>query len=119
VLQLQLRSPRGGHEVTLYIPIPQAAALERIDVVGTPYTIEEMPIRDGYQAFHCFAPACDGLTLALHLESNAPFAVFIVDTTPGLPPGGDGLLQARPKTAVPSGEGDVTLIADQVSFGAR
>jgi hypothetical protein len=52
--------------------------------------------------------------LALHLEGNAPFALLIVDATPGLPPEGNTLLQARPTTAVPSQDGDVTLIANEI-----
>ncbi|HBY99414.1 MAG TPA: hypothetical protein DEP84_36665 [Chloroflexi bacterium] len=62
---------------------------------------------------------CDGLTLALHLKSNAPFTLFIVDKTLGLPPGGTGLTQARPASAVPSGDGDVSIIADRVLIGAE
>ena len=115
VVRLQLRSPRGGDRVSLYVP--QAAGLRRIAVVGTPYAIEEIPVEDGYYAFQCHARACDGITLELRLTSDAPFTAFVVDATPGLPPGGNELVRARPTTAVPSGDGDVTLVAVQVSFG--
>jgi hypothetical protein len=64
--------------------------------------------------FACFAPACDGLELALQVQGDSPFALLIVDATPGLPPGGDTLIQARPNTAVPSQDGDLTLIANEV-----
>jgi hypothetical protein len=114
VVQLQLRSPRGGNQVTLHIP--EAAGLKRIDILETSHILEEIPIENGYQTFDCFGPACDGLRLALHLESNASFAVIIVDSTPGLPPGSEALIQARPSIAVSSDEGDVTLITDQVLF---
>jgi hypothetical protein len=114
VLTLQLRSARGGNRLSLYVP--QAAGLDRIAVVGTPYAIDEIPVRDGYHAFHCYAQACDGITLELLLTSDAPFTAFVVDATPGLPQGGNDLIRARPTTAVPSGDGDVTLVADQVSF---
>lgn len=114
VLTLQLRSPRGGNRLSLYVP--QAAGLDRIAVVGTPYVIDEIPVRDGYHAFHCYAQACDGITLELRLASDAPFTAYVVDETPGLPREGNELVRARPTTAVPSGDGDVTLVADQVSF---
>jgi hypothetical protein len=100
--------------VKLYIP--EAAGLSRIEVLGTPHIIEAPPIENGYQMFACFAPACDGLELALHLQGNAPFALLIVDATPGLPTGGDTLIQARPNTAVPSQDGDITLIANEMLF---
>ena len=112
VVQLQLQSPRGGNQVTLHIP--QAAGLKRIDILGTSFTLDEIPIENGYQTFDCFGPACSGLRLALHLESLASFAVTIVDSTQGLPPGSEAIIEARPTIAAPSGEGDHTLIADQV-----
>ncbi|MCC6457327.1 MAG: M20/M25/M40 family metallo-hydrolase [Caldilineaceae bacterium] len=111
-LHLQLRSPRGGAQIKLYIP--QAASLSHIEVLGTPYIMEETFIENGYHLFACFAPACDGLEVALHLESNTPFTLLIVDATPGLPPGDDMLIQARPNSAVPSQDGDVTLIANEL-----
>jgi hypothetical protein len=113
-LHLQLRSPRGGDQIKLYIP--QAAGLSRIEVLGTPYIIEESFIENGYHLFACFAPACDGLEVALHLEGNTPVALLIADATSGLPSGGDVLLQARPNSAVPSQDGDVTLIANEILF---
>jgi hypothetical protein len=98
--------------VTLHIP--QAAGLKRIDILGTSFTLDEIPIENGYQTFDCFGPACSGLRLALHLESLASFAVMIVDSTQWLPPGSEAIIEARPTIAAPSGEGDHTLIADQV-----
>jgi hypothetical protein len=112
VVQLQLQSPRGGNQVTLYIP--EAAGLKRIDILETSFTLEEIPMENRYQTFDCFGPACNGLRLALHLESHASFAVMIVDSTPGLPPGSEAIIEARPTISAPSDEGDVTLIADQV-----
>jgi hypothetical protein len=117
VVQLQLQSPRRGDWLALHIP--QAAKLKRLEVMGTPYTLAPEISEDGYQTFECYSPAGDGLKLALHLESNDPFEVFIVDYSPGLPPAGARLIQARPKQAVPSGEGDVSLIADRVPIGAE
>jgi hypothetical protein len=112
VVQLQLQSPRGGNQMTLHIP--EAAGLKRIDILETSFTLDEIPIENGYQTFDCFGPPCNGLRLALYLESHASFAVIIVDSTPGLPPGSEAIIQARPTIAAPSGEGDLTLIADQV-----
>lgn len=116
VVQLELRSPRRGHWLALHIP--QAAGLERLEVMGTPYTLEPEISEDGYQTFECYGVACDGLKLALYLERNDPFEVYIVDYSPGLPQAGAALIQARPKTAVPSGEGDLSMIADRVLIGA-
>jgi hypothetical protein len=116
VVQIQLQSPRGGDWLALYIP--QAARLKRLEVLGTPYTLQPEISEDGYQIFECYSPACDGLKLALHLGSSEPFEVFLVDYSTGLPPAGARLIQARPKQAAPSGEGDVSLVANRVLIGA-
>lgn len=116
VIQLQMFTPRDANQLSLYLPA--MAGLQRIDVVGTPYTSAPVRSWDGYQAFHCFGPTCDGITLALHLAGDAAFTLFLVDKTFGLPADGAELRQARPPTAVPSGDGDVTLIADQITFAA-
>jgi hypothetical protein len=115
VVRLRLRSPRGGLELALYVP--EAAGLTRLAVVGTPYTTAEFRTREGHQVFRCHGPACEGVTLDLHVANREPFAVWIVDSTPGLPRGGEELIRARPDTAVPSSGGDVTLIANRVLLG--
>ena len=79
VVQLQLQSPRGGDWLALYIP--QAARLKRLEVLGTPYTLQPEINEDGYQTFECYGPACAGLKLALHRGSSDPFEVFLVDDT--------------------------------------
>jgi hypothetical protein len=117
VVQLQLRSPRRGDWLALHIP--QAAKLKRLEVMGTSYILAPDISKEGYQTFECYSPACDGLKVALHLESNDSFEVFVVDYASGLPPAGARLIQARPKNAVPSGEGDVSLMADRVLIGAE
>jgi hypothetical protein len=115
VLRLQLRPPRGAQRLALYVP--EDAGLTRLAVAGTPHATTEIPRRHGYQTFRCVGPACDGLTLELHLARTAPFTMYVVDSTPGLGPQGEALLRARPETAVPSGDGDVTMLAGRVAIG--
>ncbi len=100
--------------MSLYVPV--AARLRRMDVVGTPYSFEDLFVEDGYHWFRCIGDGCDGLTLELlmHPETDAPVTLFAVDIASGLPPEGDALLEARPDTAAPSGDGDSTLIIDRV-----
>ncbi|MGH2601893.1 MAG: M28 family peptidase, partial [Dehalococcoidia bacterium] len=116
VVELQLRSPRGGHQLSLYVP--ETAGLQQIAVVGTPLVVDDTRPRNGYQVFHCHTTACDGMTLELHLASRDAVELFVVDMTPGLPAGAADLIAARPPTAVPSRDGDLSLIVDQVSLAA-
>jgi len=52
----------------------------------------------------------DGVTLELRLADSEPLEVVFGDETSGLPSAGDGLLAARPASAVPSGAGDRTVV---------
>jgi hypothetical protein len=114
VVRLELRSPSGSNRMSLYIPV--AAQLRRMDVVGSPYSFEEPFAEDGYHWFRCAGEACDGLTLDLLMqpETEDPLILFAVEIASGLPEGGEALIQARPITAAPSGDGDSTLIVDRV-----
>jgi hypothetical protein len=114
VVRLELRSPSGSNRMSLYVPV--AAELRRMEVVGTPYVFEAPFVEDGYHWFRCSGEGCDGLTLELLMqpESDDPLTLFAVDIASGLPPGGEALLEARPATAAPSGDGDSTLIVDRV-----
>jgi hypothetical protein len=116
IVRLRLRSPRGADLLSLYVP--EAAGVQRIVVTESPYVAEAPEAEDGYHAFHCHATACDGVTVELHLTSGEAVDLFIVDWTPGLTPAGADLLAARPNTAVPSQDGDGTLIVDLVSLAA-
>ena len=115
VLQVELRSPRGAGRLALYIP--HAYGLSRITIPGTAHALEPDDARDGYHSFSCIGAVCDGLQLALHLQHSGPATLLVVDATEGLPPGGEALVQARPATAAPSHDGDITLIARQVQLG--
>ena len=70
----------------------------------------------GYYTLECNGRACDGLVVELHLEGEAPVEVLVTDSSSGLPPGGEDWLQARPDTAVPVNEGDLTLIMRRVDL---
>ena len=114
VVRLELRSPSGSNRMSLYVPL--AAGLRRMDVVGKPYVFEEPFAEDGYHWFRCAGGECDGLMLELLMqpESDDALTLFAVDIASDLPPGGEALLEARPVTAAPSGDGDSTLIVDRV-----
>jgi hypothetical protein len=115
-IQLRLRVPDDALHVSLVVP--EDAGLNQIVVGGTPHTLEQIPVEEGFQRFRCVGPRCDGLTLELHLQSEAAVTFFVTTSSPGLPQGGDTLIAARPTTAVPSADGDTTLGFDVVALEA-
>jgi hypothetical protein len=115
VVRLQLHVAPGALGVWLYVP--EWAGLLRAEVEGTEFTIEGFPAEDGHQWFRCIGPECDGLTMALYLQrSFDTIPLYAVQIEPGLPAGGDELIAARPATAAPSGNGDVTMVIDRVDL---
>ncbi len=116
IIRLELRSSGAGTRVSLYVPV--AAALRRVEVSGRPAALEGLPVEEGYGRFHCVGAGCDGLGLDLYLESNEPLTLYATETAPGLPEGGSALLEVRPDTAAPSGDGDTTLVIDWVELDA-
>lgn len=113
---LRLGSERGGDRISLYVP--ERGDIQRIDVQGVERPLERFPIEKGYQAFHCFGVACDGLVLTLSLAGDSALSLLVVDSTPGLPPEGDALLSARPEAAQPSQGGDRSLLIDWIALPA-
>ncbi len=116
VVRIRLQSPRGGHRLSLYIP--EEAGLNRIELEETDNAFTEIDAADGYHAFHCFAPACDGLTMALHLQSDEAFTMFVEEAVPELPEGGAALMAARTDLAAPRHAGDRSLVVDRVTVDA-
>ena len=112
VVEVQLRSPRGAAGITLHVPVDALAAGDPPAVTVAGYSFDLVPedAVGGYYTLECYGRACDGLVVELRLEGEAPVEVLVVDSSSGLPAGGETWLQARPDTAVPVNEGDLTLI---------
>lgn len=113
VVTAQLRTPRGADWVNLLIPVEALAS-----IVVADYTFPASPdsALNGYYNLQCHGRACDGLVVQLHLTQKTPVEVLVVDYTTGLPPGGEALIEARPPSVVPVGEGDVTVIMTRVDL---
>src|SRR5690606_26976707 len=114
-LTFRLASPRGAERVTLLVP--PAARSTRLVVGAAGPAIWNDPDANEHQAFDCRGRACDGLELTLHVDADGPLELVLFDQTAGLPEGGEALLAARPATATPSFEGDVTLSFNRLLVG--
>jgi len=112
-VQLLLRSPRGAGAIDLHVPL---ARLASITAAG-----QELPLDAGGAAgedytLSCYGLACDGLEVTLELVGPDPVSVLVADSSPGLPTGGERLLQDRPATVVPYQEGDLTVLWRRVDL---
>jgi hypothetical protein len=109
---VQLHSPRGADRIALYIPTTQ---LRQLQVQEWTMPVAVDPAREAYFQFLCYGLVCDGLALTLHFAGQQPVEVFVMDASAGLPPAGDGLIEAR-SPAVPLQEGDTTQIVQRLEL---
>jgi hypothetical protein len=115
-VRIDLPSSAGGNLWLLYVP--QDAELRGIELEGSPHDTMTAPVEDGFHRFLCIAPACDGRTVLLHLDSAAPVVAYLVESAPGPPVDGENLIAARGDLAAPSGGGDQGLIVDRIEIAA-
>jgi hypothetical protein len=110
-LRLRLTSPRGATEVALYVP--KAVTIESATVEGRPVTFAQFL---EYSFLQVAALQPQGVELEMVLGPGAPQEWYVVDQSPGLPPGGEALRAARPATAVAFQDGDITLVSRKVKI---
>jgi hypothetical protein len=108
---LQLRALGDG----VALDVPEAAGLKAVSFNGVTVPAP----RRGDVFVSCVTPDCGGARIALTLSSPDATTLTLISRKNGLPPGGGKLVKARPAEAVPSQEGDVTLITAKVQVPAR
>jgi hypothetical protein len=113
IVTAQLRSIRGADSINLHVPVDSLAS---IVLAGYDFLISPDGSSNGYYTLQCHGAACDGLVLELHLIGETPMKVLITDTTYGLPPSEETLIQSRPITAVPAHQGDQMIIMSRVEL---
>jgi Peptidase family M28 len=119
-LRLRLVSWRGAAYGTVWVPAaarPEAVAVEGHPVPARGWrTGRQRPAAGDWLAYSDLTLPAAGCELDLVLGETAAVEVYVVDSTPGLPPAGAALLAARPPTAVPQHQGDTTLVSRKVKI---
>jgi hypothetical protein len=118
LVKVQLRSPRGADGISLHVPVEALVGddASAVTVSGYAFAVVAEDAVQGYYTLDCFSRACDGLVVELRLAGEDPVEVLVVDSSSGLPEGGEDWLEARPDTAVPRNEGDLTLVMRRVDL---
>lgn len=115
-LRLLLTSNRRAAEAGILIP-PEAK-LEAARVEGQEVPLRGShktgPRREGWTELSMAGIRPEGVEMEVVLGAAQPLDWYVYDVSPGLPPGGEALLQARPSAAVTFQNGDTTLLARKV-----
>ncbi len=115
-VRARLSSPRGAPVVALFLPPSARLGAVSLDGLVVP---EPPPLARWFWGGHRLVASMTtpprGVTVELAIDGDAPLEVVVADQSRGLPASGAALVAARPSTAVPSAEGDVTV----TTTGAR
>ncbi len=107
-LRLLLTSNRGAREAALLFP--KEAGLKSATVDGAHVELPGGGDAPMFSVIGSITLPPEGAELKLVLARPGPADVYLYDQSEGLPPTGDGLLKARPDSAVSFQDGDTTSI---------
>ncbi len=108
-MRLQLSGSADTAE--LILDVPAAAGLRDLQLRGQ--HIQLPPGWHGATRLACVGSDCQQLGIAMHM-TRGPVTLTVTEQRYDLPPSGDFLLKARPASAVPSQDGDRTLLVNQL-----
>jgi len=112
-----LRSERGAPFAAVFFP--PDANIQSVRVGGQPLDAESTRARryfNGWTALSCPTMPMNGIEISFTAPVGKPIEVVAADRSYALPDEGDFLLHARPLTATPSQDGDVTIVSRRVQL---
>jgi hypothetical protein len=113
---IRIISPRGAPDCSIYFP--GTSGVSAIEIAG-----RQMPATSarvlgflndalhGWRMYEIATLPAEGIEMSFTLPSAAPAEAFLVDQSYALPSDGAFLRTARPSDAVPSQDGDVTIVS--------
>ncbi|HEY6467759.1 MAG TPA: M28 family peptidase [Candidatus Acidoferrales bacterium] len=112
-----LRSERGASVAMVMFPPDSGVGAVQMEDVAVP--AESARVRsffNGWFIYACPSMPAKGVEMSFMLPMGKPVTVIVVDHSYGLPDDGTFLTNARPLTAVPSGDGDLTVLSRRVQL---
>lgn len=113
-VRVSIRSLRGARDLALVIPAGTPITAARVD--GTPAYFRR---RGEWKRLLVLGAPPDGVEVELDLATEKRIQAVALDRSPGLPGSGKALLRARPRRAVPSQDGDLTLVSRHFALQDR
>lgn len=112
-----LRSERGALNALVMFPPDSGIAASHVE--GVAVSAPSQGIRryfNGWTLFECVTMPAKGVELTFTLPAGKPVDVYVVDQSFELPLEGMFLRKARPLTAIPSQDGDGTVVTRRVQI---
>jgi hypothetical protein len=109
VVAIRVHTAHSGNRLLVVIPGSPLVRVEGQGVVGwRPATNSHAILLHGVPA--------EGIVMEMAFRDRTAKTVLLFDHTPGLPPEGATLRAARPRTAAPIGDGDVSVVRAGVTL---
>jgi hypothetical protein len=120
-VRARLVSRRNAPEAGIAVP---SARIRSLTMEGRQLPSSPKNRRKSFSAFsdaglselRCVTLPPEGVEISIEISGAEPLVAFVWDASPGLPPQGRFLLEARPKDACPVQNGDETLVSHQISL---
>ena len=115
--RMLLRSERGAPDAGVLFP--PGTDVDSVRMQGQPLQRETGPVRqvfNGWTFYGCPALPAAGVEISFSLPMGKSVEVSAVDRSYGLPREGAFLSSARPLTATPSQDGDVTIVTRRIQL---
>jgi hypothetical protein len=117
-----LRSERGAPVVMALFP-PRAdsseASVTQVSMNGQNVQFDagrSNRYLPGWKIYRCITTPAEGVEISFAVPSGEAIEVYAVDASYALPPEGKFLQSARPVTATPAQDGDVTIVSRRVQL---
>ncbi|HEY3776939.1 MAG TPA: M20/M25/M40 family metallo-hydrolase [Rhizomicrobium sp.] len=108
----------SGRADQMFLAIPQAAKLTAVDLGGWRVTAPPSWASEDYTLLACMSRDCANASPALTLASPAAVTIGLYERRFGLPGFAKRLVAARPRTAVPSQNGDGVMLLGEIRVPA-
>jgi hypothetical protein len=112
-----LKSERAAPEVLVLFP--PKSGVKDVTMGGQAFDsagAKQLLFFGDWNVYRCLAVSSEGVEMGFTLPAGKPLQIYVVDVSYNLPASGKFLLDSRPLTAVPSQDGDVTIISRSVQF---
>lgn len=102
----------------MVLAIPKDAGMKTIEIDGKRFDVSKAwaQTQSPYNIIGCFSRDCATKTVEFDLSARDAVKVVVGEIRYGLPPDGQALIAARPRTAVASQNGDTTVLLDSVTI---
>ncbi len=118
---VRIKSPRGAPDCVIYFPPSSGVGSVEMEgrVMPSPsgrvlsFLNEAM---HGWKAYEIATMPAEGIEMSFTLPSAAPVETYLVDESYALPSDGMFLKKARPPDAVPSQDGDATVVSRRIEI---